>query len=232
MANILSNTGISSNQVIKPEHISQSIDAFTGVEAYDITLSGSLSISGPVYLDTPPTGNLISHAAYALSSSYAVSATTSSNTPYATVAYDTLTIQLGHGIFENPQPNTTYYFDLISTTSSFTDLLPTSSPRLSGIHSPKVPITIVSASVSTTVQGTLASTEDSNYRLFISNTNINFPTLPHSTNFTSSLKAVGYQITSSQDKIYMQWTTPNWVTNPTQISHNVVLYCTRNYDPI
>jgi hypothetical protein len=54
MANTLSTTGISSNSIIKPEHISQSIDAFTGVEAYDITLSGSLSINGPLNLDTPP----------------------------------------------------------------------------------------------------------------------------------------------------------------------------------
>ena len=231
MANTLSTTGISSNSVIKPEHISQSIDAFTGVEAYDITLSGSLFINGTLNLDTPPTGNLISHAAYSVSASYALNAVTASNTSYATVSYDTLTIQLGHGVFENPLPNTTYYFDLLPSTSSFTDLLPISSPSLSGIHTSKVPITILSASVSTTVQGTLASTENSGYRLFISNTNIqNLPSLPHSTNFTSSLKAVGYQITSSQDKIYMQWNTPSWSTPPTQVSHNVVLYCIRNYD--
>jgi len=188
MANTLSTAGISSNSVIKPEHISQSIDAFTGVEAYDITLSGSLSINGPLNLDTPPTGNLISHAAYSVSASYTLNAVTASNTLYADVSYDTLTIQLGHGVFENPQSNTTYYFDLLLTTSSFTDLLPISSPSLSGIHTPKVPITILSASVSTTVQGTLASTENSSYRLFISNTNINFPPLSHSSNFTSSLK--------------------------------------------
>ena len=231
MANTLSTTGISSNSVIKPEHISQSIDAFTGIEAYDITLSGSLFINGTLNLDTPPTGNLISHAAYSISASYALNAVTASNTLYADVSYDTLTIQLGHGVFENPQPNTVYYFDLFPTTSSFTDLLPLSPPSLSGIHPPKVPITILSASISTTIQGTLASTENSGYRLLVSDTNIsNLPPLQHSTNFTSSLKAVGYQITSSLDKIYMQWVTPNWVTNPTQVSHNVVLYCTRNYD--
>jgi len=231
MANTLSTTGISSNSVIKPEHISQSIDAFTGVEAYDITLSGSLSINGPLNLDTPPTGNLISHAAYSVSASYALNAVTASNTSYATVSYDTLTIQLGHGVFENPISGSIYYFDLIPTTSSILDLLPPSPDSLAGIHTPKASITILSASVSTTVQGTLASTENSGYRLFISNTNIqNLPSLPHSTNFTSSLKAVGYQITSSQDKIYMQWNTPSWSTPPTQVSHNVVLYCTRNYD--
>lgn len=230
MANTLSTTGISSNSIIKPEHISQSIDAFTGVEAYDITLSGSLFINGTLNLDTPPTGNLISHAAYSVSASYALNAVTASNTLYADVSYDTLTIQLGHGVFENPISSSIYYFDLIPTTASILDLLPSDPERVTGIHSPKASITILSASVSTTVQGTLASTEDSEYFLYVSDTQIQKFSLPHSTNFTSSLKAIGYQITSSQDKIYMQWNTPSWSTSPTQVSHNVVLYCTRNYD--
>jgi hypothetical protein len=231
MANTLSTTGISSNSIIKPEHISQSIDAFTGVEAYDITLSGSLFINGTLNLDTPPTGNLISHAAYSVSASYALNAVTASNTLYADVSYDTLTIQLGHGVFENPISSSIYYFDLIPTTASILDLLPSDPERVTGIHSPKASITILSASVSTTVQGTLASTENSGYRLYASDTNIsNLPSLPHSTNFTSSLKAIGYTITNPNLKIYMQWSTPSWSTSPTQVSHNVVLYCTRNYD--
>ena len=42
MALTLSNQGIVAGQVVKASEISQSIDAFTGAEAYDITLSGSL----------------------------------------------------------------------------------------------------------------------------------------------------------------------------------------------
>jgi hypothetical protein len=48
MANILSKTGIQANTVIKPWHVTQSIDAFTGISAYDITLSGSLILTGSV----------------------------------------------------------------------------------------------------------------------------------------------------------------------------------------
>ena len=42
MANTLSKTGITDGLTIQPHHVTQSIDAFTGTEAYDISLSGSL----------------------------------------------------------------------------------------------------------------------------------------------------------------------------------------------
>ena len=46
MAKILSKSGISALQVVKPGHITQSINAFTGIEAYDISLSGSFNTTG------------------------------------------------------------------------------------------------------------------------------------------------------------------------------------------
>jgi len=39
---------IGTGQVIQPWHISQSVDAFTGAEAYDITISGSLVTTGSI----------------------------------------------------------------------------------------------------------------------------------------------------------------------------------------
>ena len=51
MANKLSKTGIVSLATIKPWHVSQSIDAFTGLNDYDITLSGSLVITGSVAIN-------------------------------------------------------------------------------------------------------------------------------------------------------------------------------------
>ena len=43
MSNLLSKTGITLGNTVRSWHVTQSIDAFTGVEAYDITLSGSLT---------------------------------------------------------------------------------------------------------------------------------------------------------------------------------------------
>jgi len=46
MACILSNTGIQTGCIIQASQVSQSVDAFTKVNAYDIELSGSLSLTG------------------------------------------------------------------------------------------------------------------------------------------------------------------------------------------
>ena len=46
MAKNLSNNGIVLNQVIYPQHVSQSVDAFTGADDYDITISGSFTVTG------------------------------------------------------------------------------------------------------------------------------------------------------------------------------------------
>jgi len=48
MACTLSNSGIATGQVIRAAQVSQSVDAFTKGNAYDITLSGSLVITGSV----------------------------------------------------------------------------------------------------------------------------------------------------------------------------------------
>jgi hypothetical protein len=50
MAKELSKTGISTSSTIQAGHVSQSIDALTGTEAYDITISGSLTATGSVQI--------------------------------------------------------------------------------------------------------------------------------------------------------------------------------------
>ncbi len=50
MAKTLDKSTITSLGIVKPGHVSQSVDAFTGVDAYDITLSGSLTTTGSVTL--------------------------------------------------------------------------------------------------------------------------------------------------------------------------------------
>jgi hypothetical protein len=51
MAKTLSNSGIVTGQPVEAQHVSQSVNALTGAEAYDITISGSLSVTGPVTID-------------------------------------------------------------------------------------------------------------------------------------------------------------------------------------
>jgi len=226
MANTLSKTGIVDNSTIRVWHVTQSIDAFTGVSAYDITLSGSLNIEGPLNLDSPVTGNLITSASYVITSSYALTSLSASNTSYANVAIDMLTMQLHHGQQPSPTPNTNLYFSINPLERIALD------PNQTGTYSP-VRLTIISASVSTTVNGTLGSSETGTYGLFVgSNVKVFTNTLSHDVAFSSFVEDVNL-LALPTDKIYMRWRTPaSWTTAPTQVSHNVVLYCTRRFDPI
>ena len=60
MAKRLEKTGVQTGQIIFASEVSQSIDAFTGVDAYDINLSGSLNVTGSTKIvgDTSITGSL------------------------------------------------------------------------------------------------------------------------------------------------------------------------------
>jgi hypothetical protein len=225
MANTLSKTGIVDNSTIRVWHVTQSIDAFNGTSAYDITLSGSLTINGPLNLTLPVTGNLITSASYALTSSYSNTALSASNTNYANVSYDVLTIQLHHQQYD-PTQNTIYYFSINPSEPSLND-------NQAGTYVYDT-FAILSASISTTVNGTLGSSETSQYILYVgANSKLFTNTLSHDADFSSFVEEVGLGKDDPNAKIYMRWRTPNsWATAPTQVSHNVVLYCTRNFDPI
>jgi hypothetical protein len=51
MAKKLTNIGIETGNTIQDFHVSQSIDAFTGVDEYDIYLSGSFNLTGSLTID-------------------------------------------------------------------------------------------------------------------------------------------------------------------------------------
>lgn len=70
MAKTLSKLGIATGQSIKAAEVSQSIDALTGIDAYDITISGSLTVNGPINGTASTINNLTS--SYAITASYAL----------------------------------------------------------------------------------------------------------------------------------------------------------------
>ena len=84
MAQQLSKTNIAQNETIQAWQVSQSVDAFTGIQAYDIIISGSLTLTGSVQSQQGYTGSLYGNAfsatsaSTALSSSYAFNATSAS----------------------------------------------------------------------------------------------------------------------------------------------------------
>ena len=65
MALTLSKTGITTGATIQVGHVTQSVDALTGIEAYDIKISGSLNLTGSVASFSGFTGNLTGTASWA-----------------------------------------------------------------------------------------------------------------------------------------------------------------------
>lgn len=229
MPNTLSKTGIQDNNTIRVWHITQSIDAFTGVQDYDITLSGSLTVVGDLYLNTNPTGALIGNAAFSPTSSFSQYSVTSSIASTASISYDVLTFQMYH--YEtDPIASSTYYFAINPSGSA----LATQTSSL-GTFLPKE-LRILSASVTSFVNGTLSSGETSTYDLFLNTGSVyTFSnTLDHSNTsqyFIEKLDTDGSEFDENEIDLplYMGWTTPAWVTPPTSVSHNIVFYCTRGY---
>jgi len=77
MAKILSKIGIETSDTVEAGHVSQSIDAFSGIKAYDISLSGSFHMTGSITGQPGVINNLT--ASYAMSSSVEITKEVSSS---------------------------------------------------------------------------------------------------------------------------------------------------------
>jgi hypothetical protein len=99
MASILSNVNIASGQIVRALHVTQSIDAFTGIKAYDISLSGSFNMTGSIN-GQPLRINPLT-ASYAITASY----TASPSNPFPYYGNATIIGSLGvtgESLFEGP----------------------------------------------------------------------------------------------------------------------------------
>ena len=113
--------------------------------------------------------------------------------------------------------------------------LPSEPTDILGTFLPKE-LRILSASVTSFVNGTLSSGETSSYALFLdSNLVYGFnSTLDHSNTsqyFIEKLDTdqVDFNVNDLELPLSLRWTTPAWGTSPTSVSHNIVFYCTRKY---
>ena len=82
MANTLSKVGITTGNTVQDYHVTQSIDAFTATEAYDISLSGSFNMTGSINgepgIINPLTASYAITASYTQTASYVENAQTAS----------------------------------------------------------------------------------------------------------------------------------------------------------
>jgi trimeric autotransporter adhesin len=92
MANTLNKNGITTGNTVEAYHVTQSIDAFTGAVEYDISLSGSLNVTGSL-TSTSFTGSLLGTASNAQTASFVTLAQTASYVEIAQTASYIVTAQ-------------------------------------------------------------------------------------------------------------------------------------------
>lgn len=93
MAKVLSKSNIANGNTILPSDVSQSVDALTGLFSYDITISGSLNLTGSTVTGSTAnfaqvTASLFGTGSWAVSSSQAISASYYNATQINSQFYD------------------------------------------------------------------------------------------------------------------------------------------------
>jgi hypothetical protein len=218
MAKILTQTGISSGSIVQPGHVTQSIDAFTGIEAYDITLSGSLVVTGSVILDTTINQDFYGTASNASTASYALTGFSSSyalTTSYA----DNETIMLQLYSYQNPlTSNSSNYIGVGNYSTITADSIGLAYIGGNG--------TIISATVTANVFSNTGSLQSS-INLYVNSTPTTFIDKLRYLTGSQYVKQVINQPVTQGDKIYVKLDTDNG-TEPGRVIHNINLYIKRN----
>lgn len=216
MASTLSNSGISSGSMVETTHITQIVNAFTGIQAYNITLSGSLTVTGSVILDTTINKNFFGTSSFVTTSSYSLSA---SNVSYAyTTSFannDTTFLELYHPSTTFNSSSTFYFADgepAIGSSEGIGTILP-----FNGL--------IVSASATSIVNGSTGTYQSSLF-LVSGSTQVQIGDLTY-TNKNQSIRGIINLPFTSGSTIYCRLTTDNGTT-PTNVIHNVILYIKYN----
>ena len=223
MANILSKIGISSGSIVQVGHVTQSVDAFTGTQAYDITLSGSLTITGSVILDTTIEKDFYGTASYAITSSTSY---TSPSSTYAVAtsfaSNETSVLQLYNGQIDIISGSTFYIgTGTVSTITNDSSSVGFSFPYNSG--------RIVSASIIATTLGTTGSIS-ANIFLYKNNTKIHDFSSPlqYKFRYTGFVDGLDFSSTASLgDRIYAKGVTVSG-SLATDVIHSINLYIQRN----
>ena len=216
MANILTQTGISSGSIVQPGHITQSIDAFTGIEAYDITLSGSLVVTGSVILDTNIDENFYGTASNTpSSSSYALTGFSSSHALTTSFADNETSIFQLYNYQDTVFSSSQYYVGVGNFATS----------SIMGLVYPYNG-TLISASISSNVMGATGSLK-SDVRIHIESTYHTFITqLNYETGSQFLTGSINLPIIEG-DKIFATLDTTSG-TQPQNVAHNINLYIKRN----
>ena len=213
MANTLSKSGIVTGHEVDAWHVTQSIDAFTGVSAYDITVSGSFTLTGSLKVSGSVLGRTTGTASYAVTSSYteyAENVTSASKAEYNLT--DSYTLQFYHPVTS-------------SLGDDFYNIGIGENIRIGGIVGITIPIDsyIAGATVVATVDPSI--TQD--YTLFIDNATTEIYQFSTNGNynqeFTYFIEEIPDVVVTKGERIYIRMKNSGVGSNPTNVSHNITL---------
>jgi TM2 domain-containing membrane protein YozV len=213
MANTLSKSGIVLGHEVDAWHVTQSIDAFTKVSAYDITVSGSFTLTGSLKVSGSVLGRTTGTASYAVSSSYtefAQNVTSASKAQYNLT--DSYTLQFYHPITS-------------SLGDDFYNIGIGENIRIGGIVGITIPVDslIVGAAVVATA-GTFTNKE---YSLFISNGSMDVYSFArlgiYDSTFSFFTEGIPEIAVSKGERIYIRVKNSDVSSAPTNVAYNITL---------
>lgn len=213
MANTLSKAGIITGEQVDAWHITQSVDAFTGGVAYDITVSGSFTLTGSLNVNGNMYGDTLGSSSTSDNTNHADYADNSNSSSIADFnESNSFTLQL-------VQPET----NLASNTSNYIGVGdPEPGSKYVGLVLP-IDCYIRRIYISATTQ-ILGSPESPTISLIIdgldgSATGV---TLNYSKDYSSGVESIGAFYTAGT-RLSLLIQTPTFATAPQKVTHNALL---------
>lgn len=210
MAKVLSKTGVLTGEQVDAWHVTQSIDAFTGLEAYNITVSGSFTLTGSLNLSgslighttgTSSISDTSSYSQYSETADYAITSSFNQN--------DIYTLQLNHSLI-NLDNSTTYFIGAGNKPTS----------NNAGIIIP-VDSSIVSIFITITNE-TTGSSEASSISLTTSGGSIWSDSGRYDANNIYITGDVSTNIDAGEI-VFIRLNSPSFSVKPFQTTHNIIL---------
>ena len=213
MAKVLSKTGIITGEQVDAWHVTQSIDAFTKVEAYDITVSGSFTLTGSLNLSGSLVGNTTGTSSLSISSSYSFYSEISDFALTSSFNQsDAYTLQFNHTLL-TLNNSTTYYIGAGNNpTSTYYGIIVPVDSYLADIS-----ISITNNIPGTSESSSLSLASTSAGTLWSYNGNITYDAP-----FISITDSINLNINKGDD-LYFILDTPSWSSKPLRTTHNIIL---------
>jgi hypothetical protein len=212
MAQTLSTSGIVTGQDVQAWHVTQSIDAFTGVSDFDIRVSGSFTLTGSLKVDGNVLGKTSESASIAITSSFTNQASVANSSSFAEYnSGNLLTLQLYAPQIATLAASTTYFMGV--GTSLMT-------ANRTGIVVP-INAVIVKAVITSTIKGSITGMVSTPSIMKNNSSIASLEGLRYNNAINYTLSNINQEVAAG-DTISIRIVTDSGAT-PTNVTHKMIL---------